>query len=110
MYLGNIIVVCLFVGDFFVVNNGLFVDLVKLQMLRCIIYRFNQTFGNVLAQRSTRYKGLIKYSKVDGVPMNTCVQIAHLKLLAQKKQFNKKVAEHVVHYVQQPLSILLCNY
>jgi hypothetical protein len=29
---------------FFVVNNGLFVDLVKLQMLQCIIYIFNQTF------------------------------------------------------------------
>ncbi len=83
MYLGNIIVVCLCVGDFFVVNNGLFEDLVKLQLLQCIIYRSNQTFGNVLPQRSTRYKGLIKYNKIDGIiTMNIHVQIAHLKLFA----------------------------
>ncbi len=85
-------------------------DLVKLQMLRYIIYRFNQTFGNVLAQISIHYKGLIKYTKVDGIiPMNTHVQIAHLKLFVQRKQLNKKVAIHVAH-VQQSLSILLCNY
>jgi hypothetical protein len=70
----------------------------KLQMLRCIIYRCNQTFGNVLAQISTQYKGLIKYNKVDGIiPMNPHVQITHLKLFVQRKQLNKKVAKHVVH-------------
>jgi hypothetical protein len=57
--------------------------------------------------KDIRYKGLIKYNKADGIiPMNIHVKIAHLKLFVQRKQLNKKVAEHVVH-VQQSLSILL---
>ncbi len=87
----------------------------KLQMLQYIIYRFNQTFGNVLAQIYIHYKGLIKYNKVDGIiPMNTHVQIAHLKLFVQRKQLNKKVGNTcgscstiIVHLTMQLLKILM---
>jgi hypothetical protein len=56
-------------------------DLAKLQMLWCIIYQFKQAFGDVVTQRFTFHKGLIEYTKVNGItPMNTHVQTTHSKL------------------------------
>jgi hypothetical protein len=40
-------------------------DLVNPQELQCIIYRFDQTYVNVLTQRSTFRKGLMKYNKTN---------------------------------------------
>ncbi len=74
---------CMFryVGDFFVINNHLHVNLVNPQMSQCIICRFD-----VFAQISTLHKHLIKYNKVNGIiPMTTHVQIAHSKLFALKQ-------------------------
>jgi hypothetical protein len=42
---------------FFVVNDGLSMDLVKPQVLWCIIYKFEQASSDVLVQRSTLHKG-----------------------------------------------------
>ncbi len=71
MCLGDLITAYLYVGDFFVVNDGLLVDLMKPQVLQCIICKFEQTFNDVLAQRFTLCKGLIKYNMVNGIiPMN----------------------------------------
>jgi hypothetical protein len=38
---------------FFVINDGLHVDLVKSQVLQCIIYRFEQAYNDDLVQRFT---------------------------------------------------------
>jgi hypothetical protein len=70
----------------------------KMQMLWCIICKFEQTYGDVLMQIFTFYKGLIKYNKVNGmIPINIHVQTTHLKLFGQKKQFMEKVAEPTTH-------------
>ncbi len=59
---------------FFVVNNGLPMDLMNLQMLWCIISRSEQTTNDVLIQKCIMRKGLIKYIKVNGItPMITYV-------------------------------------
>jgi hypothetical protein len=70
----------------FAINDGLLVDLVKPQVLCCIICKFEQASSDVLIQRSTFCKGLIKYIKVnDIIPMTIHVQIAHPRLFAQRK-------------------------
>ncbi len=72
---------------FFAVNDGLSVDLVKPQVLWCIICKFEKTSSDVLVQRSTLCGGLIKYNKVNGItPMTIHVQTAHPRLFVQKKQ------------------------
>jgi hypothetical protein len=73
---------------FFVINNGLPVDLVKPQMLWCIISRFEQGSSDVLVQRYMLHKA-------NGItPMTIPMQIAHPKF-AQRKQLNEKVAKLV---------------
>jgi hypothetical protein len=82
---------CLFIcWGFFVINNGLLVDLVKPQMLWCIIYRFEQVSSDVLVQRYLLHK-------VNGITlMTTHVQTTHPRLFAQKEeQLNEKVAKLV---------------
>jgi hypothetical protein len=65
---------------FFVVNNGLFVDLVNQQMLQCIICKYEPTFANALTKRYILHKGQIKYIKIKGItPMNIHVKISHPK-------------------------------
>jgi hypothetical protein len=78
---------CMFIcWGFFVVRDGLPMDLVKSQVLQCISCRSEQTFNNVLIQRSILCKGLIKYNKINGItPIIIHVQIAHLKLFVKKK-------------------------
>jgi hypothetical protein len=78
------------------------VDLVKPQVLRSIIYISEQASSDALAQRSTLRKGLIKYSKANGItPTTTHVQIAHPRLFEQRKQqLSEKVAEPVAHVPQ----------
>jgi hypothetical protein len=50
-------------------------DLVNPQMLQCIIYRFEQTYVNVLTQRSTFFrKGLMKYNKTNVITTHIHVQ------------------------------------
>jgi hypothetical protein len=72
---------------FFVMNNGLHVDLVNLQMLQCIICRLEQAIKDVLVQIFTLHKGLITYNKVNGITsMTTHVQITHAKLFDLRKQ------------------------
>jgi hypothetical protein len=56
---------------FFVVNDDLLVDLVKPQMLQCIICRSEQAFNDVMAQIFTLCKHLIKYSNVSGIILMT---------------------------------------
>ncbi len=57
---------------FFFINDGLLVDLVKPQVLWCIICKYEQTFNDDLVQRSKFRKALIKYSKVNDItPMTT---------------------------------------
>jgi hypothetical protein len=85
--LGNLTTTYLYVGDFFAVNDGLLVDLVKPQVLWCIICKFEQTFNGALVQRSTLRTGIIKYSKVNGItPMIIHVQTTHPRLFMQRKQ------------------------
>jgi hypothetical protein len=82
----------------FSVNDGLLVDLMKPQVLWCIIYKYEQTSNDVVAQRFTLYKGLIKYNMVNGItPMTIHVQTTHPRLFAQRKQLSEKVVELVVH-------------
>jgi hypothetical protein len=70
----------------------------KMQVLWCIICKFEQTNGDVLMQIFTLYKGLIKYNKVNGmIPINTHVQTTHLKLFAQKKQLMEKVTKTTIY-------------
>jgi hypothetical protein len=71
-------------------------------MLWCIICKSKQAFSDVLVQRSMLHKGLIKYSKVNGIiPMTIHVQTAHPRLFVQRKQqLSEKVAKFVDH-VQQ---------
>jgi len=75
---------------FFIINNGLLVDLVKPQMLWCILYRFEQVSSDALVQR-------YMFHKVNGItPMTIHVQIAHPSLFVQRKQqLNEKVAKLV---------------
>jgi len=82
----------------FSVNDGLLVDLMKPQVLRCIIYKYEQTSNDVVAQRFTLCKGLIKYNMVNGIiPMIIHVQTTHPRLFTQRKQLSEKVVELVVH-------------
>jgi hypothetical protein len=61
-------------------------DLEKPQMLQCIICRSKQAGVFYLCQCSTLQKGLIKYSKINGItPMRTHVESTHPKLVACKK-------------------------
>jgi len=87
---------------FFVVDDGLIMDLVKLQMLQCIICRCKQTSNDVLAQIFTFCKHLIKYNNVNGItPMTIHVQIAHPRLFSQRKhQLGDKVTKPTIN-VQQ---------
>ncbi len=81
-------------------------------MLWCIICKSKQASSDVLVQRSMLHKGLIKYSKVNGItPMTIHLQIAHPRLFVQRKQLSEKVAKFV-HHVQQSrkkkITISLC--
>jgi hypothetical protein len=68
---------------FFVVDDGLLVDLVKPQMLQCIICKYKQTSNDVLAQIFAICNHLIKYNNVIGIiPMIIYVQIAHPRLFS----------------------------
>ncbi len=61
-------------------------DLEKLLMLRCIIYRIEQASALDLCQRSTLRKSLIKYGKINGItPMKTHVEFTHPKLVVHTK-------------------------
>jgi hypothetical protein len=101
LWLGHLTPACLYVGGFFVVNNGLPVDLVNTQMLWCIICRFEQTFNDVLVQKSTMFKGLIKYNKINWMtPMTIHVQTTQMKIFALKNQLSNEVVEHVVIHAQ----------
>jgi hypothetical protein len=72
--------------------------LVNLQMLQCIICRYEQATNNVLTQRSTLCKGLIRYNKVNGItPMIMHVQISHSKLFTLKKQFSAMTKPITIH-------------
>jgi hypothetical protein len=57
-------------------------------MLKCIIYRYEQASENVLIKIcSIIKKGLIKYNKCNGlIPMKTCIDYAHPKLLGTRKK------------------------
>jgi hypothetical protein len=71
---------------FFAINDNLPVDLKKLQLLRCIIYKIKQASAFDLCQCFTLQKGLIKYEKINKItPMRTHVEFAHPKLVACKK-------------------------
>ncbi len=84
---------CMFIcWGFFVIHNGLLMELVKSQVLQCISCRSEQVCNDVLvsndvlAHISILCKGLIKYNKINGItPIITHVQTAHLKLFAEKK-------------------------
>jgi hypothetical protein len=62
---------CLFIcWGLFVINNGLLVDLVKPQVLWCIIDRSEQVSSDALVQR-------YMFHKVNGItPMTTHVQLS----------------------------------
>jgi len=94
---------CMFVcWGFFVVNDGLPMGLVNLQILWCIICRYEEATNNVLVQRSILHKGLIKYNKVNRITaMNTHVQIARSKSFAMKKQQLSVVVQSTTTHVQQ---------
>jgi hypothetical protein len=82
-------------------------------MLWCIICKSKQASSDVLVQRSMLHKGLIKYSKVNGItPMTIHVQIAHPRLFVQRKQqLSEKVAKFVDHVQQsrkKKIAISLC--
>ncbi len=86
---------------FFAVNDGLLVDLVKPQVLWCIICKFEHAFSDVLAQKPTLCKGLIKYNKTNDITLMIIhVQTTHLRLFVQRKQLSEKVAKPIAH-VQQ---------
>jgi hypothetical protein len=67
---------CIFIcWGFFVVRNGLPMDLVKLQVLHCINCRSEQASNEVLVQKSIICKGLIKYNKInDIIPIISCAK------------------------------------
>lgn len=70
----------------FIMNNGLHVDLVNLQMLQCMICKLKQATRDVLVQIFTLHKGLITYNKVNVITTTTThVQIAHPKLFVLRK-------------------------
>jgi hypothetical protein len=52
---------------FFAVNGGLPMDLEKPQVLQCKMSRSEQASNDVSAQRSTLFKGLIKFNKANGI-------------------------------------------
>ncbi len=58
-------------------------------MLKCIIYTFEQTIGNVPTIKADNYilkKGFIKYDKCNGViPMKTHIEFWHPKLFDGNK-------------------------
>jgi hypothetical protein len=56
---------------FFVVDDNLIVDLVKSQMLQCIICRCKQVANDVFVQIFTFCKHLIKYNNVNGITLMT---------------------------------------
>jgi hypothetical protein len=88
--------------ELFYVNNGLPMDLVNLQILWCIICRYEEETNNVLVQRSIMCKCLIKYNKVNGITsMITHVQIACSKLFALKKQQLNTMVQSTTTHVQQ---------
>jgi len=83
---------------FFIVNDGLLVDLVNSQMLQFIICGYEQATNDALAQRSILCKGLIKYNKVSGItPMTMHVQITYSKLFALRKQLSAVVEFVTIH-------------
>jgi hypothetical protein len=63
-----------------------------------IIYKSKQTFGDVLMQRFTFRKNLLKYNKVNSmILVNTHVQITHPKLFIQRKQHSReKTVEPII--------------
>jgi hypothetical protein len=64
--------------------------------------RSEQASNDVLVQRSTLGKGLIKFNKANGInPMTIHVQIADLRLFGQKnQQLNEKWVEPIAHVWQ----------
>jgi hypothetical protein len=84
--LGDPTTAYLHVGDFFSINDGLQVDLVKPQVLKCIICKFEQTFNDALAQRSMFRKGLIKYKNLNDItPMTTSCANCTSKVIYAKE-------------------------
>lgn len=70
----------------FIMNNGLHVDLVNLQMLQCVICKLKQATITVLVQIFTLHKGLITYNKVNVITtMITRVQIAQPNFFVLRK-------------------------
>ncbi len=83
---------------FVVVNNGWLLDLLKLQVLQCINYKFEPASSNALTFPYYEYS----YANC------TC------KIVCLEKRFRDKMVELVLH-TQQPgekkqKSIWLCNY
>jgi len=79
---------CSFVCWGFFLNNNLHVDIMNPQMLRCIIYKFEQANENVLTKSCyILKKGFIKYNKCNGViPIKTHIDCVHPKLLVTKRK------------------------
>ncbi len=73
--------------SFFVVNDNLPINIENPQMLWCIVYIFQHAYGNILNQsNSIIRKGLIKYSKTNGITiMKTHIDNVHLHLFAKRK-------------------------
>jgi hypothetical protein len=84
--LGDLTTIYLRVGNFVSINDDLLVDLVKPQVLQCIICKFEQTFSDALAQRSMFRKGLIKYNNLNDItPMTTsCVNCTSKVIYAKE--------------------------
>lgn len=95
LWFGNLTTAYQYAGGFFIVNGGLPMDLVKPEVLQCKMCRSEQASNDVLAQRSTLCKGLIKFNKVNDITPN-CT----FKLFAQKKQLNEKGVEPIAHVWQ----------
>jgi hypothetical protein len=83
---GNHTLEFLFARVFFVVNDNLPIDLLNLQMLKCIISWSQQTSSNILNQYSSIVrKNFTKYGKTNGITlMKTHVDNVHLHLLTKR--------------------------
>jgi hypothetical protein len=60
-------------------------DFVNLQVLQCIICKYEQAYVNASIQKSILHNGLVRDNKINYIiPMNTHVQTTHLKLFSHK--------------------------
>lgn len=73
--------------NFFVINDNLLINLENPQMLWCIVYISQHASSNILNQSNSNIKkGLIKYSKTNGITlMKTHIDNGHPHLLAKRK-------------------------